>query len=79
MLNRTPPKSSNILNSYRKKRQLQRPLLMYGAIALVVIGLLLLLYWLTRPEQPLGQLFATDTPTPTATFCEPARMISETS
>lgn len=68
MLNRTPPKSSNILSSYRKKRQLQRPLLMYGAIALVVIGLLLLLYWLTRPEQPLGQLLATDTPTPTATF-----------
>ena len=67
MLNRTPPKSSNILNSYRKKRQLQRPLLMYGAIALVVLGLLLLIYWLTRPEQPLGQYFATDTPTSTVT------------
>jgi uncharacterized protein YkwD len=41
---------------------------MYGAIALVVLGFLLLVYWLTRPGQPLGQYFATDTPTPTATF-----------
>ncbi len=41
---------------------------MYGAIALVVIGLILLIVWLMRPEQPLGQMFATDTPTPTLTF-----------
>jgi uncharacterized protein YkwD len=41
---------------------------MYGAIALVVLGFLVLIYWLTRPEQPLGQMFATDTPTPTLTF-----------
>jgi uncharacterized protein YkwD len=41
---------------------------MYGAIALVIIGLILLVVWLTRPDQPLGQLFATDTPTPTVTF-----------
>lgn len=41
---------------------------MYGAIALVVLGFLLLVYWLTRPGQPLGQYFATDTPTVTVTF-----------
>jgi uncharacterized protein YkwD len=40
---------------------------MYGAIALVVLGLILLIYWLTRPEQPLGRFFATDTPTVTVT------------
>ena len=40
---------------------------MYGAIALVVLGLVLLIYWLTRPDQPLGQYFATDTPTATIT------------
>lgn len=40
---------------------------MYGAIALVVLGLILLIYWLTRPEMPLGQYFATDTPTATVT------------
>lgn len=41
---------------------------MYGAIALVVIGFILLVVWLTRPGQPLGQYFATDTPTATMTF-----------
>ena len=41
---------------------------MYGSIALVVLGLILLLVWLTRPNQPLGGLFATDTPTATMTF-----------
>ena len=68
MLNRTPPKSSNIINSYRKRRQLQGPILMYGAIGLVILGFVLLVVWLTRPGQPLGQYFATDTPTATATF-----------
>jgi uncharacterized protein YkwD len=68
MLNRTPPKSSNVINSYRKRRLQRGPLLMYGAIALVVIGVILLLVWLTRPNQPLGVLFATDTPTATLTF-----------
>lgn len=41
---------------------------MYGAIALVVLGFILLVYWLTRPGLPLGQYFATDTPTATLTF-----------
>jgi uncharacterized protein YkwD len=41
---------------------------MYGAIALVVLGFILLVYWLTRPGQPLGQYFATDTPTATVTY-----------
>ena len=68
MLNRTPPKSSNIINSYRKRRKLQGPVLMYGAIALVILGFILLVVWLTRPGQPLGQYFATDTPTATVTF-----------
>jgi uncharacterized protein YkwD len=68
MLNRTPPKSSNIINSYRKRRQLRGPVLMYGAIALVILGFILLVVWLTRPGQPLGQFFATDTPTATVTF-----------
>lgn len=68
MLNRTPTDKSNVINSYRRKRRQQGSILMYGAIALVVIGLILLVVWLTRPDQPLGQLFATDTPTPTVTF-----------
>ena len=67
MLKRPPSDTSNTINSFRKKRQQQGQLLMYGAIALVVLGLILLIYWLTRPEQPLGRFFATDTPTVTVT------------
>src|SRR6476620_1131103 len=67
MLNRTPPKSSNTINAFRKRRQLRGPVLMYGAIALVVLGFIVIVYWLTRPGQPLGQYFATDTPTATLT------------
>jgi len=68
MLNRTPTNTSNTINAYRKKRQQKGPFLMYGAIALLVIGFILLVVWLTRPDQPLGQFFATETPTPTLTF-----------
>lgn len=68
MLNRPPTNTSNTINAYRKRRQQRGPFLMYGAIALVVIGVILLIVWLTRPEQPLGQMFATETPTPTITF-----------
>ncbi|MBN2117556.1 MAG: LysM peptidoglycan-binding domain-containing protein [Anaerolineales bacterium] len=68
MLNRTPTNTSNTINAYRKKRQQKGSFLMYGAIALVVIGFILLVVWMTRPGQPLGQYFATDTPTPTVTF-----------
>ena len=67
MLKRPPTDTSNTINSFRKKRQQQGQLLMYGAIALVVLGLILLIYWLTRPNQPLGRYFATDTPTATVT------------
>ena len=67
MLNRTPQNTSNTINSFRKKRQFQGRALIYGSIALVVLGLILLIYWLTRPNQPLGQYFATDTPTATVT------------
>jgi len=67
MLKRPPTDTSNTINSFRKKRQQQGQFLMYGAIGLVVLGLILLIYWLTRPNQPLGQYFATDTPTATVT------------
>lgn len=67
MLNRTPSNTSNTINAYRKRRQQKGPFLMYGAIALVVIGFILLIVWMTRPGQPLGQFFATDTPTATVT------------
>lgn len=68
MLNQKPPNTSNVLNSYRKRRQQRGPFLVYGAIALVVIGGIMLIVWLTSPGQPLGGLFPTDTLTPTLTF-----------
>jgi uncharacterized protein YkwD len=67
MLKRPPSDTSNTINSFRRRRQQQGQFMMYGAIALVVLGLVLLIYWLTRPEMPLGQYFATDTPTATVT------------
>ena len=67
MLKRPPTDTSNTINAFRKKRQQQGQFLMYGAIALVLLGLILLIYWLTRPDQPLGRYFATDTPTVTVT------------
>lgn len=72
MLNRTPPNkppsTTNVLQSYRKRRMQRGPFLLYGAIALVVIGLVLVVVWLMGPNQPLGQMFATETPTATVTF-----------
>lgn len=68
MLNRNPSNSSNVINSYRKRRLQKGPFLVYGAVALVIIGAIMLVVWLASPGKPLGAMFATDTPTPTMTF-----------
>ena len=68
MLNQKPPNTSNVLNSYRKRRQQRGPFLVYGAVALVVIGVIMLIVWLTSPGQAFSGLFPTDTLTPTLTF-----------
>ena len=72
MLNRTPPNkpnTTNVINSYRKRRMQRGPFLLYGAIALVVIGAIVIIISFTRNNNaPLGGLFATDTPTPTLTY-----------
>jgi len=70
MLNRPPSGStSDVINSFRKRRQQRGPFLVYGAIGLGILGLILLIVWLTSGSNaPLGGLFATDTPTPTLTF-----------
>ena len=62
------PSPSNMLHSYRKRKKLQGPVLIYGAAALLVVaGLVLLVVWMSQPLKPLNLLFATDTPTPTVT------------
>jgi uncharacterized protein YkwD len=70
MLNRNPSNNtSNVINSFRKRRQQRGPFLVYGAIALVVIGVILLIVWLTSGSNaPFSGMFASDTPTPTLTF-----------
>ena len=69
MLNRTPTNTSNVINSYRKRRQQRGPLLVYGAIALVVIGIIVIVIWLLGSgKNPAGALFPTETPTPTLTY-----------
>lgn len=62
------PSPSNMLHSYRKRKRLQGPVLIYGAAALLVIaGLAMLIIWMSQPMRPLNLLLATDTPTPTIT------------
>jgi len=72
MLNRTPPNkptnTASVISSYRKRRMQRGPILFYGAVGLVVIGIILLVVWLIQPNQPLGAMFATDTPTATSTL-----------
>jgi uncharacterized protein YkwD len=68
MLNRNPSNSSNVINSYRKRRLQKGPFLIYGAVALVIIGAIMLVVWLASPGKFIGNMLATDTPTPTLTF-----------
>ena len=63
-----PPTTSNVISSYRKRRQARGPVIIYGAAGLLVlIGIIMLIVWLTGPSKPFNALFATDTPTPTIT------------
>lgn len=70
MLNRNPSgNTSNVLNSFRKRRQQQSAWLRYGGIGLALVGLILLIVWLTSgSDAPLAGMFATETPTATITF-----------
>ena len=73
MLNRTPPKkpdTSDVIKSYRKRRMTRGPLLVYGAIALVVIGIIvIIIYFMGNSSGPaFGGLFASETPTATSTL-----------
>jgi LysM repeat protein len=59
----------NTISSYRRRRQQNQAFIVWGGAGLLVlIGLILLVIWLTSPAKPLNNLFATETPTPTLTF-----------
>lgn len=60
--------AQNVIESYRKRQQM-RPFVIGGlAVVLVIVGILILVVWLTGPNKPALSLFATRTPTPTSTF-----------
>ncbi len=60
--------AQNVIQSYRKRQQIGPFVIGGAAVVLVVVGLLVLVFWLTGPNKPGLALFATKTPTPTATF-----------
>jgi LysM repeat protein len=58
-----------VIEKYRKRRQQNQVFIVWGgAVLLILIGIILLVVWLTGPSKPLTTLFATETPTPTLTF-----------
>ena len=71
-MNNRPPisSSSSVINSYRRRRMRRTPNFVYLLAAIFVLGgAALLVYWLTTtPNNPIANLFATKTPTPTITF-----------
>jgi LysM repeat protein len=59
----------SVIDKYRKRRQQNQVFIVWGgAVLLILIGVILLVVWLTGPSKPLSALFATETPTPTLTF-----------
>lgn len=63
------PYASNVISSYRKRRQQGTAIFVYSAAGLLILaGVILLALWLGGPSKPLTSLFATKTPTPTLTF-----------
>ena len=70
MDNKDSKKSTrSVIDKYRKRRQQNRVVFVWGGAALLIlIGIILLVVWLSGPSQPLNTLFATETPTPTLTF-----------
>jgi hypothetical protein len=58
----------SVIENYRKRRQQNQVFIVWGGAALLIlVGIILLVIWLTGPSQPLSGLFATETPTPTLT------------
>jgi LysM repeat protein len=58
---------SKVIQSY-KRRQQTGPFILWGAVVLlVIVGLILLIAWLIKPNSPMMALFASQTPTFTVT------------
>jgi len=64
------PRAAAVIDAYRRRRERMIPLLLGGfAVVLLVVGLFLVVLWLTGgPTFSIAALFATKTPTPTMTI-----------
>jgi LysM repeat protein len=59
--------AQNVISAYRKRQQLG-PFLIGGlAVVLVIVGIVVLIVWLTGPNRPVSMRPPTETPTLTAT------------
>ncbi len=70
-MNVKPPSSlppSGVIGSYRRRNRGRQNMVVIIASVLVLGGLAVLIYWLSQPGKPINLMFATETPTPTATF-----------
>jgi len=59
--------ASDTIDAYRKRQQ-RGPVIIWGVAALLVlVGIIILIIWLTGDNKPTISLYATETPTPTLT------------
>ncbi|MCL4559561.1 MAG: LysM peptidoglycan-binding domain-containing protein [Chloroflexi bacterium] len=60
--------AQNVIQSYRKRQQMGPFIVGGAAILLVIVGLLVLVLWLTGPNAPSLAILSTKTPTATSTY-----------
>lgn len=74
------PKAADVIHAYRRRRERMVPLLLGGlAVVLTVVGLLLVVVWLTGDRGTAMPAFlATDTPVPTETLTPPPPTLTPT-
>jgi len=64
----TEPKAADVIDSYRRRRTRMVPLVLGGlAVVLLVVGLFLIIIWLTGDSPPSLPFLSSRTPTPTLT------------
>jgi LysM repeat protein len=70
--------AQNIIKSYRKRQQMGPYLILGLAGLLVLVGIIILVVWFSGPNRPALALFASRTPTSTATLQPTATVPSPT-
>jgi LysM repeat protein len=71
-MSETEHRAADVIDAYRRRRGRMVPLLLGGlAVVLLVVGLFLVVIWITGDGPPRLPFLSTDTPTPTLTFTPP--------